>query len=80
MGGDEFAVICRDMSDTDIKLLVDRIRIRMNESNYKFAIGYSMWDGREELLEVFARADIAMYNNKKELKGSENDQYHSSAL
>ena len=80
MGGDEFAVICRDMSDTDVKLLVDRIRIRMNESNYKFAIGYSMWDGREELLEVFARADIAMYNNKKELKGSENDQYHSSAL
>ena len=52
----------------------------MNESNYTFAIGYSMWDGREELLEVFARADIAMYNNKKELKGSENDQYHSSAL
>ena len=30
--------------------------------------------------DTVARADIAMYNNKKELKGSENDQYHSSAL
>ena len=69
MGGDEFAVICKDMTETDVKLLVDRIRIKMNDMPYRFAMGYSMYKGNEELLDVFARADVAMYENKRELKG-----------
>ncbi len=69
IGGDEFEVICMDMSEDEVKMCADRIKANMRKSRYTFAIGYSMWDGKEPVEDCLARADERMYTNKRELKG-----------
>ena len=69
IGGDEFEVICMDMSEDEVKMCVDRIKANMRQSKYTFAIGYAIWDGKEPIKDCLARADERMYTNKRELKG-----------
>ena len=70
VGGDEFAVICRDMSADRIEAMMNAISEGMHKTSYTFAMGYSLWDGHENFREVLARADEQMYVNKRELKNS----------
>ena len=73
MGGDEFAIICKNMTDDEIKLMINNIREQMKETKYSFAMGYSLWNGREKFRDVYSRADKAMYVNKKEMKNTGGD-------
>ena len=69
IGGDEFAVICRDMAGPDIEEMMSAISEGMRKTRYTFAMGYSVWNGQENFREVLDRADEQMYQNKRELKG-----------
>ncbi len=68
VGGDEFAVICKDMEVDDIESMMDAISDGMHKTRYTFAMGYSVWNGQENFREVLDRADEQMYINKRELK------------
>lgn len=68
VGGDEFAVICKDMSSESVETMMRSISEGMRKTPYTFAMGYSQWDGDENFRDVIARADEQMYINKRELK------------
>ncbi len=68
VGGDEFAVICKDMDKEDIESMMSAISEGMHKTEYTFAMGYSVWNGSENFREVLDRADQQMYINKRELK------------
>ena len=76
-GGDEFVVILTGSDYADRHELMDRI-MQTNESHREsgeviIACGISEFRDTEgeDFSSVFARADAAMYENKKQLKGSE---------
>ena len=75
IGGDEFAVICREMNPVEcdahervFEKTIDRIG---KEIKLSAAIGSAVWDSAkgESYEAVFERADSKMYCRKQELKG-----------
>lgn len=75
LGGDEFAVLALEASGEDAKLLVERLRAqirdfnRMNREPYQLSMSLGLArheDGsRSRLDELLARADAAMYEEKR---------------
>ena len=64
-------------TSADRKLLLDRINednLKASEGDAVIAIGMSDYDPDKDsnISEVFERADAAMYENKRNLKGEEN--------
>ena len=70
VGGDEFALLCRNLDEAGVKDLINRIMERMKETRYSCALGYAAWDGKGSFDEAYERADANMYVNKKESKHS----------
>ena len=68
-GGDEFAVIANDVSEDEIKQMIEQIKLAMGKTRYSFAIGYSMWNKNEKFEEAFEKADTEMYRDKAFMKG-----------
>jgi diguanylate cyclase (GGDEF)-like protein len=75
LGGDEFAVLALEASGEDAKLLVERLRDRIRQFNqvgkesYRLSVsvGLARYDegSRSRLDELLARADAAMYEEKR---------------
>ncbi|MCR4618359.1 MAG: GGDEF domain-containing protein [Lachnospiraceae bacterium] len=72
VGGDEFAVLAMNTEKEDVEDMIAKMRELMNETDYSFAIGYSMWYREERFNEAYERADKEMYKNKAEIKGGAN--------
>lgn len=74
VGGDEFAVVVTG----DDLASIDELMVRLNDQNSNalknggevVACGMSRYEGDERVADVYARADLNMYRNKKKLKGS----------
>lgn len=73
IGGDEFAVICQNISENilkeTIKNMLDKIEAENanTEQPLSLAYGYAFGgEGNDNAASLFAAADIAMYLNKKE--------------
>ena len=65
IGGDEFAIVCRRTSQTEMKELVRRIQNCVDETDYSCSIGYSYAeDGEKTVDEMLKEADDMMYYNK----------------
>ena len=71
IGGDEFAVICRNLSEEEVKKMLKNMDAGMRKTKYTFAVGYSFWQKGEKFSEAFAKADKKMYENKAIIKGGE---------
>ena len=65
IGGDEFAVLCVDNSEDDVKDLVERIRANMSTCKYSCAIGYAMRNGEMSIDHLYHAADTKMYVEKR---------------
>ena len=77
IGGDEFCVIMENTSDDKIHGLIKQLRQEENLYNEKsktvfmqIASGFARYDAKEDadLDQTRCRADMLMYENKKELK------------
>ena len=67
IGGDEFVIVCRRVSEEDVKKLIERIQNKVSETRYSCAIGYSFRpDGAKDIDELMKESDEKMYENKKE--------------
>lgn len=67
-GGDEFMILCYHMSEDEVQQLIARIREHMQDTEYRCAIGYALYDYQRSLEMVCQLADSAMYENKKLMK------------
>jgi diguanylate cyclase (GGDEF)-like protein len=78
IGGDEFCVICKSISETALEQCLERLKRRTDEHNQNttdklhIAYGYSFLDLKNmtNIYEAFAVADQHMYENKSLLKAS----------
>lgn len=82
IGGDEFTVIIEDINDeNEIKEKIDSLNPILEKNNpltfpVIVAAGFAIFSERldSDLNDTFNRADAAMYENKKKLKESKNNQ------
>jgi diguanylate cyclase (GGDEF)-like protein len=79
IGGDEFTVILKDISDTDrvkkiTQEIIDSIKKTININKLEVYVGSSIgvyvYDGYDQFENIVPKADIAMYEAKKAGKGT----------
>ena len=79
VGGDEFCIIAKGVSEETLlkkkealKLAIKHYRLDHPDSGFGIACGYATYDAAtdEDFEETRHRADISMYENKKEVKGN----------
>ena len=65
IGGDEFLIICQQALESDVHLLIDRIRRNVAETEFTCAIGYSCSEnGSKSISEMLKESDEMMYAEK----------------
>ncbi len=65
IGGDEFAVICRNTDEETFNLLIDEFARQNDNSKHKIAVGYRYSQSAGDINEVVKAADENMYRDKK---------------
>ncbi|MBE5888765.1 MAG: diguanylate cyclase [Lachnospiraceae bacterium] len=79
VGGDEFCIIAKGVSEESLlkkkealKLAIKHYRLDHPDSGFGIACGYATYDAAidADFEETRHRADISMYENKKEVKGN----------
>lgn len=68
IGGDEFAVLCFELSEQKVADMVHRIRKNIDKTPYQCAVGVALYHAGDSFGEVCGLADQAMYANKRLLK------------
>lgn len=68
-GGDEFVALLKDMEESALREMIDRIQQELLEEEIGVAFGYvSNSDPKESLYDMIKRADSLMYTNKEKMK------------
>lgn len=70
IGGDEFILLARKASISQLDNLIQTVQQEANENSIKFAYGLDTYCIDEEVQEVVTRADQKMYEHKKRCKQS----------
>ncbi len=66
VGGDEFVVVCRKVSEDEVINLTKRIHEEVNATKYSCSIGYSYSpDGKKSIDELLSESDANMYTEKQ---------------
>ncbi len=68
VGGDEFFIICLNMSEDSVRELLIKIRNAVASTSYSLSSGFAMVGDKADLDEVYAEADANMYNEKNLIK------------
>lgn len=67
IGGDEFVVVCRKISEYDVVKITHRIHELVDATKYSCSIGYSYSsDGKKSIDELLSESDANMYNEKQQ--------------
>ncbi|MBP5209950.1 MAG: GGDEF domain-containing protein [Clostridia bacterium] len=81
IGGDEFVVLCRKTTQTEMTELIRRIENNVGETDYHCAVGYSFSaDGKKPVEDMLRESDMVMYAAKEryyQQRGT--DRRHGSA-
>ena len=65
LGGDEFLIVCKHVSEEEVKQLVENIRSKVSETKYTCAIGYSFCSEEiKNIDEIMKKSDEMMYKDK----------------
>lgn len=66
VGGDEFVVVCRKVSEQDVISLTKRIHEQVDATEYSCSVGYSYSaDGKKPIDELLRESDANMYAEKQ---------------
>ena len=66
VGGDEFVVVCRKVSEEEVINLTKRIHEQVNATPYSCSIGYSYsTDGKKPIDQLLSESDANMYAEKQ---------------
>jgi diguanylate cyclase (GGDEF)-like protein len=66
VGGDEFVVVCRKVSEEEVVNLTKRIHEQINATPYSCSVGYSYSsDGKKPIDELLRESDAKMYAEKQ---------------
>ena len=66
VGGDEFVVVCRKVSEKDVISLTERIHEQVDATEYSCSVGYSYSeDGKKPIDELLRESDENMYAEKQ---------------
>ena len=66
VGGDEFVVVCRKVSEEDVISLTKRIHELVDATQYSCSVGYSYSaDGKKPIDELLSESDAKMYAEKQ---------------
>lgn len=68
MGGDEFSMICKDMTEEQVVETMKKIEKELNEKSYSFAYGVVTYHGGDDITEVNHLVDQRMYRMKRTMK------------
>lgn len=66
IGGDEFVVLCRNMTHEAVVQRVDEVCRQMEETDYSISVGIEWRDSDMDVRETVQMAEKSMQNNKKE--------------
>ena len=66
IGGDEYAILCIGSSETDVQLLIERIREEIAKTVYTCSVGYAMKSNDITIDKLYQRADTNLYEEKKQ--------------
>lgn len=65
IGGDEFVILCRRVTEDEVKQLIELIQKNLSKTKYKCAIGYSFHpEATESIDEMMKESDEKMYSDK----------------
>ena len=66
IGGDEFVIVCRKISEDDVIKLTKRIHELVDATQYSCSVGYSYsHDGKKSIDELLSESDANMYYEKQ---------------
>lgn len=65
IGGDEYAILCIDSPEDDVKELIQRIQESLKKTAYSCSIGYAMKQEDSTLDTLYQTADEMLYQEKK---------------
>ena len=66
VGGDEFVVVCRKISEEEVVALTKRLHEQVSATKYSCSIGYSYSaDGKKTIDELLSESDANMYSEKQ---------------
>ena len=68
VGGDEFMILCRGVSEAEIRAMIRQMRARLAETPYTCAFGLAMRTPGAPVESVLRDADAKMYEDKAALK------------
>ncbi len=68
LGGDEFVIVCQGYTEQEFLLLIDQLRNEFLKHELSIAIGCSYVEATTDLVNVFQKADQAMYREKQRTK------------
>lgn len=75
LGGEEFAILSPNITEQQLQVLADRIRLAVSQLNIKtgnvtlrvtVSVGVAIWDGLESGEELYRRADKQLYEAKRQ--------------
>lgn len=69
MGGDEFLVVCSNMSEEQVKIAMSKISFAVNRTTeFEIAVGYSYRSNNDPIQYLISAADESMYTQKQQMK------------
>ncbi len=73
VGGDEYAVLCIQLSTEDVEAMTAGMNEAVKQSGYSCAIGFAEWKNDMSFTEVYKTADDRMYINKRNMKSGDDE-------
>ena len=65
IGGDEFVILCRNINEEELKLLIERIKKNVSKTKYSCSIGYCYSsEENKDLEEMVKQSDLMMFEDK----------------
>ena len=65
VGGDEFVVIKRNVEESKIIELINKLHKKAKKNDVSFAVGYAMSNSSKDIEKILKEADVNMYNDKR---------------
>ena len=74
VGGDEFLITCRGISEFDIMAAISAMKGDLAKTSYSCAFGYALCDGADSIEKALKAADDRMYSDKAAFKRERGDR------